>query len=225
MKNKMLSAVATAVALFTLTGATVFAATPSSSAELSSAPTEAKTLAQQSDQKIVYHEPGYYTVGKTVFIDLRTYKHDGIHYNQDQIYSDSSNAFTKTSTQVSGGKIVLFGSNPPSDTAVWNWANGKYASTFSMKYRVFTGSRFTGYTSYYTHVDVSNDGYRLTAGAFTITAIQDDNGEGASWSGDAGTYSADIVFTGCQAYERLAFAVSKPDDGGTDTGHITVDNH
>jgi hypothetical protein len=219
MKKKVLiSAIAMLTLFSTLVGSTAFADTVSNST-LNLAPIEAKEMAQETGQNIVYHETGCYMVGKTIFIDISTYKCDGTTYNLDEIYSDKNNTFTKTS---SGGLMVPNASTPPSDSTVWDWSKGAYTGSFTLMNSVYTNYRFTGYSSYNVKVTVSDDGYTLTKGAFTVTAIQDNNGLGASWSGKAGTYTATIVFSGCKPAENLAFEVSKPNDGGTDTGSITV---
>jgi hypothetical protein len=195
-------------------------ATTVSDKALNVAPDEAKKMAQETGQSIICHEPGYYTVGKTIFIDVRTYKSDNGTYNLDEIYNNPNNTFTTSST--SGNVIAPNGANPPKTSSVWDWSEGSYTGDFKVKVKVYTNYRFTGYSSYYTDVFVGDDGYTNTSGAFTVTAIQDNNGEGASWSGGKGTYRANIVFSGCNPSERLAFAISKPNDGGQATGSITV---
>lgn len=220
MKRVLLSLVAVLTACTTTMCFPVSAASTKTQVTNESVPIEAKEYSEQTGQDIVYHEPGCFTVGKTIFIDVNTYKTDGSIYNMDDIYNNANNDFTKTVDSATG--IKPDGATPPSDTTVWSWSNGVYTGDFTMSQRVFTNYRFTGYSSYYVHVNVGQDPNQKTSGAFGVTAIRDDNSEGASYPAPAGTYDAHIVFTGCKASERLAFAVNKANDGYSVDGEIQV---
>jgi hypothetical protein len=218
MKKGILSIIIITL-IFTFVGNFAIFADGSTTSELDMAPVEAVELSQQIGEPVVYIEDGLYSVGEEVFVDVTVYPGDYVDYILDDIYSDTGNSFT-TATQ--SGNPRLRGNTPPSTGSVWDWANGSYSGSFTMNVRVFTNYRFTGYSSYKVTASVSNNGHTVTAGAFGIEGFRDNNSSVGKISFPAGTYTKSYTFTGLQPGNKIAFAVSKADDGTTVTGDITV---
>lgn len=173
-------------------------AIPVSAAEDSNPPVPsiAKELAKEEGFDVVVQEPGVYSVGDSIVIDM-------------EVFQGEENG------------IMPYGMKPPAKNDVWNWSNGSYSATFDIKRRIFTDKRFTGYDTYHVSVSVKESEH-INNGIFTVTAIQDNNNEGASYISNSNW--ASIYFTNCKPYEKLAFAVSVPADGVEVHGDITVSN-
>lgn len=171
-------------------------AIPVSAAENSNPPVPsiAKELAKEEGVDVVAQEPGVYSVGDSIVIDM-------------EVFQGEENG------------IMPYGMYPPDKNDVWNWGKGSYQAEFWVKKRVFTEKRVTGYDTYIVSVSVDETTH-INNGIFTVTAIQDNNNNGASYSSNSNW--ARIYFTNCKPYEKLAFAVSVPHDGVEVHGYITV---
>lgn len=159
-------------------------------------------ISEQKNQSIDVLSKGIYAVGDTVIID----------YEQAKVKLDSSDQ---------DSDISLYADVKPSLDSVWDWGNGSYSGRFSFDHKVYTNYRFTGYSNYYVEATVTYDEpAHMNNGKFWVSTVQDDNGFGVVYAATGGY--ANIVFTGCKAYERLAFAVEKEWDGFNATGRIKV---
>lgn len=216
MKKKLLALALAVLTVVSLGSMPVFASSPADFA-----PIEAKQRAQETGEEVIYHEPGLYTVGEETFIDVRTYKGSAINYNLDSVYNNPSSNFTTLNDPI----ITPNGVNLPPVGTVWSWSDGEYSGDFNFSVRIYTNYRFTGYSSYKVYVSIGDTGLSTTRGRFNVTAIQDNGGSGAQFVGPIGTFSATIYFTGCRPEERLAFEITKPNDGEYVDGIIKVSGY
>lgn len=112
-----------------------------------------------------------------------------------------------------------FGADPPSKNKLWDWSNGDYSATFSMKERVFTNYRFIGSTEYHVFAHLYNPNVEVD-NALQVAIIDEKNAAKKIVSGNT---TLDTVFNDLNVGTRYAFYVSKTQgDGFTGTGGITI---
>lgn len=112
-----------------------------------------------------------------------------------------------------------FGADPPSKSTLWDWSEGDYSATFSMKERVFTNYRFVGSTEYHVSAYLFNPNVAVN-NALKVAIIDEKNAAQKIVSGNG---TVDTVFKDLNAGTRYAFYVSKTKgDGFTGTGGITI---